>query len=677
MRKEVAFSIFLKSFHILFISLFLSSTVFSQQFESGFQEQLEDYLESSFSEDESMDVEQLIESLREIKENPFNINRATYADFAALCFVTPTQINALLDYREQYGQIITSYELIAIDGFDVKTIQFLSEFVEFGDVPSDTHSTYKSHEVMVRAIRLLEEQAGYIAPKKYEGSPEKLYLRYRFSSQSVLAGFTAEKDAGESFLKASNKYGFDYTGGFAKISLGEKKPVIFLGDYAVQFGQGLAAWQGFSLGKSSDVSLLAKFNQGIKTYSSTDENNFMRGVAASFEKGQFRITPFFSFKNFDANTDSIEGIKVFTSFQSSGYHRTASEIEDERSVYVISTGGNVNYEGHNFSVGFTGLYLKYEYPLNRRDALYNKYLFEGDHLENLSVDYKWSINRLFVFGELANSFDKGMAFLNGALFQMTDRVGLSVLYRNIGKKYNAPLSSAMIENSRVNDEQGIYLGAKILPLAKLSVNIYADFFNYRWVKYTTVAPGHGAEYLLQVNYNPSDLWELYCRYKYEIKPVKANVGDVKENMDQRKQSVRIQLKGNINASFTVKSRIELSFYKHDHRSSGIFVSQDVGYHPDRLPLSFWLRGALFSTGDYDSRIYAWENDLLYQFSVPAFYGKGCRFYLSGKVKICEKANFWLKASRSRFFDVESIGSGYSHINDKKRTELKMQLQFKF
>ena len=677
MRKEVVLSFFLKRFLMLGLSLFFSSIAFSQQLESAFQEQLEDYLESSFSEDESMDVEQFIDVLRAIKENPININEATYADFGSLYFVTPSQINALLDYREQYGQILTSYELMAIDGFDLKTIQFLSEFVVFGEVSANAASKYKNHEVMVRTIRLLENQAGYIEPKKYEGSPAKLYLRYRFSSQTVLAGFTAEKDAGESFFRASNKYGFDYTGGFAKISMGEKKPTFFLGDYVAQFGQGLVAWQGFSLGKSSDVGMLAKFNQGVKTYSSTDENNYMRGVAASFKIRQFQITPFFSFKNFDANTDSVEGIKMFTSFQESGYHRTASEIEDEKSVSSVTTGGNVNYEGRNFSIGFTGLFFKYEYPLNRRDASYNQYLFEGDHLGNLSVDYKWSINRLFVFGELANSFDKGMAYLHGVLFQMTDRVGLFALYRNVGKKYNAPLSSAMIENSRVNDEQGIYFGAKISPLAKLSVNIYADFFNYRWVKYTTAGPGHGKEYLLQVNYNPSELWELYCRYRLEQKPVKVTVEDVKENLYQKRQSVRIQLKGNINTSFTVKSRVELSFYKHDHQSSGVFVSQDIGYHPARLPVSLWLRGAWFSTEDYDSRIYAWENDMLYQFSVPAFYGKGCRFYLSGKVKICEKASFWVKASRSRFFDVESIGSGYAQINDKKRTELKMQLQYKF
>ncbi len=677
LRKEVVLSFFLKRFLILVLSLIFSSAVFSQQLEFGFQEQLEDYLESSFSEDESIDVEQLIDVLRAIKENPININKATYADFASLYFVTPSQINALLNYREQYGQILTSYELIAIDGFDLRTVQFLSEFVEFGTVSTNTASKYKNHEVMVRAIRLLENQAGYIEPKKYEGSPEKLYLRYRFSSQSVLAGFTAEKDAGESFFRASNKSGFDYNSGFLKINLAENKSVVFLGDYVVQFGQGLAAWQGFSLGKSSEVTQIAKFNQGIKPYSSTDENNYMRGVAASFEIGQFQFTPFISLKNFDANTDSVEGIKVFTSFQSSGYHRTVSEIEDKKSVKSITAGGNMNYEGSSFSIGLTGLFLKYEYPLNRRDASYNQYLFEGDHLRNLSVDYKWSINRLFLFGELANSFDKGMAFLNGALFQMTDRVGLSVLYRNIGKKYNAPLSSAMIENSRVNDEHGIYIGAKISPLAKLSVNMYADFFNYRWVKYTTAGPGYGKEYLLQANYNPSELWEMYCRYKLETKPVKVTVEDAKENLAQKRQSVRIQLKGNINASFTVKSRVELSFYEHDHQSSGVLISQDVGYHPDRLPFSLWLRGAWFSTEDYDSRIYAWENDMLYQFSVPAFYGKGCRFYLSGKVKICEKASFWVKASRSRFFDVESIGSGYSQINDKKRTELKMQLQYKF
>nr|MBD3622495.1 hypothetical protein [Sunxiuqinia sp.] len=90
-----------------------------------------------------------------------------------------------------------------------------------------------------------------------------------------------------------------------------------------------------------------------------------------------------------------------------------------------------------------------------------------------------------------------------------------------------------------------------------------------------------------------------------------------------------------------------------------------------------MRLACFGTEDYDARVYADENDLLYQFSILAFYGRVLRSYLNGKVKICEKLDVWMKVSRSWFIDAESIGSGYSQIEGNQQTEVKFQLRFKF
>jgi hypothetical protein len=41
----------------------------------------------------------------------------------------------------------------------------------------------------------------------------------------------------------------------------------------------------------------------------------------------------------------------------------------------------------------------------------------------------------------------------------------------------------------------------------------------------------------------------------------------------------------------------------------------------------WLRYCIFRTDNWDSRLYAYENDLLYSFSVPALSGEGSRSYI--------------------------------------------------
>ncbi len=660
-----------------FLFLSLEVPLMAQQAGSDLQDQLEDFIEENFSDDESVNIEQLMAELHQKLRDPYNINQVTTEDLSSLYILSQSQINNILDYREKYGPVLSVYELMAVPGMDRKTIELLSNFIVFEEQEEEVKSSYVENDLMLRGIRLVEKQAGFIDPKKYEGSPDKLYLRYRFTSSTIYAGLTAEKDPGESFFQKSNPKGFDYYSGFLSYNLGNGNPKVYLGDFVVQFGQGLAISQGFSMGKSSETVQVAKLNPGVKEYSSTDENNYMRGIAATTEFGKLRITPFLSFKNFDANTDSIDGMKVFTSFQTSGYHRTASEIEDKNSVSEFIYGANLNYEGKNYSIGLTGIRFNYQYPLNRRDAAYNENLFEGDHIENLSVDYKWAIRDAFVFGEFSGSPNNGFASLNGLLFQPVDRVDLSVIYRNINKKYNAPLASAFTETSRVNDEKGLYVGAKVYPLPKFDIDLYADFFKWNWIKYTTAAPGKGHEYLIKANYKPNENWESYFRYKYEIKPVKTTIDDEKLNVDQVKQSFRFNLKGNLGSGFVLKTRAEFSLYKHDHCSSGFFIGQDFGFQPEEKELSIWARLAWFKTDDCDSRIYAYENDMLYQFSIPAFYGEGLRYYLTGKVKICEKTHLWFKASRSWLYNEESISSGYSKIDGNKRTEVKIQLRFRF
>ncbi|WP_430974474.1 helix-hairpin-helix domain-containing protein [Sunxiuqinia rutila] len=667
----------MKRILITLLAVLLAWSLGAQTTGVDLQSQLEELVASVLEENENADVEQLWSELEWLQEHPLNINQAGREDLQRLYFLSTLQIDQLLEYREEYGPIYSPFELNAMEGFDPELIQLLQVFVVFGEEAYEPASFGPRQELMLRAIRLVETQKGFREPAKYEGSPEKLYLRYRFSSPGLAAGLTSEKDAGESFFSGANPYGFDYYSAFATITLGQRKHQLFLGDYLVRFGQGLTAWQGFSLSKSAEVSQVAKFNQGIRSYSSTDENNFLRGAAARFSIRDWTWHTFASYKSFDANRDSIDGEAVFTSFQSSGLHRTASEIEDKNSVEGLTTGTNLTYSAERFSIGFSAVHFRYELPLARRPADYNLFYFEGKQLSNAGLNYQWGMNRYYFFGEAAWSSGGGLATMHGLQASPADAVEYAMVYRNISKKYQAPLAGSFTEGSQVNDEQGIYLGLVIRPAAKLSLRMYADFFQHQWVKYTTAAPARGREYLVQANYKLSDRWDIYSRYFRECKPVKVSGTYTKMNLDQTRQKLRVQLNGAVGERFLLKSRMEWAWYQHDQNAEGWLVFQDFGYKNKPNTTNWWLRLAYFKTDNYDSRIYAYENDLLYQFAVPAFYGEGIRFYMNGKVKICENIEAWMKASRSWLLGVNSIGSGNSKIDGNQRTEVKFQLRFKF
>jgi len=127
---------------------------------------------------------------------------------------------------------------------------------------------------------------------------------------------------------------------------------------------------------------------------------------------------------------------------------------------------------------------------------------------------------------------------------------------------------------------------------------------------------------------------------------------------------------------TLKTRLEHVFYKGLKTENGWMVFQDVQLSPERIPLNLSARLAYFNTESYNSRIYAYENDLLYTFAVPAFFGKGFRTYLNLKYKISERAEIWFKLANTSRNDVESIGSGYNEIAGNHKTELKFQLRLK-
>ena len=75
-------------------------------------------------------------------------------------------------------------------------------------------------------------------------------------------------------------------------------------------------------------------------------------------------------------------------------------------------------------------------------------------------------------------------------------------------------------------------------------------------------------------------------------------------------------------------------------------------------------------------IYAYENDILYTFSIPAYYGKGIRTYLNLQYHISPKIDFWFKIANTGYTDRDAISSGYNEIAGSRRTELKFQLRLK-
>jgi hypothetical protein len=85
----------------------------------------------------------------------------------------------------------------------------------------------------------------------------------------------------------------------------------------------------------------------------------------------------------------------------------------------------------------------------------------------------------------------------------------------------------------------------------------------------------------------------------------------------------------------------------------------------------------FETDGYNSRLYAYENDVLYSYSIPAFFDKGYRYYVTLNYDLTKKLSFWFRWAQTIYLEKDLIGSGLDEINRNKKSEVKLQARYLF
>jgi hypothetical protein len=108
---------------------------------------------------------------------------------------------------------------------------------------------------------------------------------------------------------------------------------------------------------------------------------------------------------------------------------------------------------------------------------------------------------------------------------------------------------------------------------------------------------------------------------------------------------------------------------------GVLAYQDIGINLEKTGLDLKLRLALFDTDTYDERMYAYENDISYTFTINSYYYRGCKGYFIIKWRFR-----WFeiqgKISRLLFFNKSQISSGLEMIDAPHKTEAKVQALIK-
>ncbi len=645
MKKTLIFLLF---YLLLFKPLGLAQS--DSTFRTDFLLDEIDNLENT--DEDSYISEELMEELHELTNTKPNLNDLSYDVAVRILHLSDYQYYQLQLYIENYGQLASIYELDAINGFspsDRERISALAKVIMTTERQPFFKNFFKKSKqtLLVRYGQILEHQAGYDTSRAthYAGDPSHVCFKYDFSTQNkFFIKLSGEKDAGEQFFRGKQKYGFDfYSGSISIKDIGILKNAV-IGDYRINFGQGLVLGTSLLSGKGSGPDDIRRFSTGIRAIAPTNESDFLRGGAVTLGKSHWSGT-LFGGRTFGSTNNTFGG--------DLSYRRALFKIGIRFACYTSTDTSSQNFA----------------------DKVRRSLIPIG---WNIGTDYQVIVRKHLLWGELAFNENGHLGILQSALINLSPILKLATVFRFYDKDYSSPLGHAFGTKSGNSGEVGLYLTTALIASRNLEIMFYADYYRLTWLSYRTDAPVVGMDAGLSAQYNISRYSKLLCKYSFRSKSQNANNNDYyKEIAETQRHKIRIQWHNTPYDFLTLKTEIDGQL-NHDISTGknkwGVLLYQDAAFEMKRIGLSIHSRVAYFDTDSYDERQYAYEDDVYYAFTIGSYYYKGVRGYLVLRYKY-RFFSLWLRLSQTYYIDRQKISSGLSEIDKPHKTELKLQLLF--
>lgn len=599
-----------------------------------------------YLENENVDESEL-SFLYEVLESPINQNDCSIDDLLQLPFVTKEEAISIIKYRESKTLFRSVYELQAINDLKRNTISLLFECVSVE--PKSAEVKKLRHQLIALYQSFLEDQIEF-SDGTFIGNKSKYNLRYKGSYKNVNFGFVNEKDAGEKH--------FDFNS--FHLNVKKRNTHLFIGDYQLSLGQGLLNYQGFSFGKSANVLNTFKRSPTFRSHTSTRESHFYRGLAIEQKYKRWKWSSWLSYKEIDANYD--ETSQLITSLSDVGLHRTLTEIENKHQLLQKTFGSRLSFQKSRFNSSVYFNYQDWDKPIKvLKDTLENSL--------SVAADYSITIKNMYLFGEMSLA-QHSFSCLSGMTINLSRNLSYALLYRNYPSDYYSWESNAFSEQSTIRNERGLYSAINLDLSKKWNLSSYSDYYYFPEKSYYTDVPLRGKDHNIQLKYKASKKHQALARINWESKTTNQNdeIGlDVIEESSSMKILAQLNFKLN---DFSFKSRSSWSMSENDW---GYLIFYDVKYKPLESNWSCSMRYLLFDTPNYSTRIYVYEPDVLYSFSVPAFYGEGQRIIGLLKYKLNKQLTLNFKVAQTLYYDNTSIRSG--SIEGDRLTDFKILVKY--
>lgn len=656
----------------LFISIYSMAQSLSENVE--FESQLESLIFTHSQEDKEIDnsVEDLVDNLI----SKVDLNRASAEVLTELLILTPAQIKAIIDYRNRVGTFKSVYELQFIYALDRETLHKLQPFVYVEELStklvnkSGYHKFYLRHELSSRLgipfYKRLGDQTKFLGPPVYNN------IRYRGQlNKNIEFGLVGEKDAGEPLFALNNRCGYDYYSYYLLLKNIYKFNVLCLGLFRVNFGLGLTVGTSSFGGKWSALQTLFKSESSIQKHASVSEFNYFRGIASIYTIKDFELSTFFSSTRADG---TLKDQKI-SSVHKTGVHRTTKELESKNRVKQLVIGQRISYSNNHLKFGVNGVFYRFNYPLAGSNLSYKKYDIQGNQFYNVSADYTFYLHDFILKGELAKG-KKGEALLHKLYYAPHPCWDFLLIHRFYSYDYWGYLASTFGNQVAVKNENGWYLNIQSSVFTQLKINLYADFCAYPWYRYRVSKSSKSIDLGLALDYAIYNNQQLRLKVNYRA-TIRDIVGD-KTKTQAPIKSYKIHSEYSrsiIQHVLSSKTMIDYIGVKAKQYESGHAFTQRFSYSSDFISCA--LQYSYFHTPSFDTRIYIYENNLLYSPSISSFNGYGQRCSCLLNCKLCQGITLSLKYGMTYYWDRNSIGSGVDKIASRQKSDLSLMGRFKF
>lgn len=592
-----------------------------------------------------------------------------------------------------------------------------------------------THTLDAQAACPLYQRAGFTdydaenyATKMFLGSNFSHRLRYRYVwNQHVKYGVTLEQDAGERLAAYGARLwdagsAYFYYKSDARLREGGHRAYspfeIVVGDYRLRLAEGLVVG---NRGWSNTSALLSniRVDRGrLSPCTGGDGRRHLRGAAVRLRGGHdgaWNAIVFASWREMDGTVKGATAENGFdphasdtiTAWKTDGLHRTLQEAGKRRVARQIMGGTRWGYDSRTLSIGLQAAGLRYDRTYFPAYRTYNQYYLRGRTAAAISLDWGVQWGHCTLVGEVAadpvrnvrpqaleseadtavtTDYRKRCALAATATLRWQPR--WNVLFvanvRAFSRDFVSPFGETLQAGSTLQNEEGASVAVRLRPRPWLLLTAYADVAHHRFPTYQAKLPSLQLEAMGQGVVEMGNGWMLTAAYKLAGR--EANITGTDLLQLEWKSTHKVNLYATLQRTlWSLTCGGEAVAYttqtgqgqQHGRLSRGgaLYVRSRV-----KLWRRILLSGAVsgFLTDDYFARCYLYSPQLQGGgIGSAAYYGQGLTATALAEGTLWRGLSLAARYSWMKCFDRDELGSGINAIHSGQKSDVAVELRWKF